>query len=213
MKKTAHENKIDWELVRQRVQAARQMSGMAQGDANKALGWSSSGTLCKYERIEHRKKPSLELLVNMADLYGVTLDYLLGRSGYPDGDPETTHQACIMRSLKERMNVFTKEVTTHLLTYAQHDLSYKEQLIALNAGLTVLIEKFDRFRLVNKVQYENEMSMGSALDAAFDRVRGDSDQSKLFIKRMNVAEQSRQNAFRLKEVGVHDLFDEVIDSE
>lgn len=61
-----------------RFKEARIHAGMTATAAAKALGVSQT-TVSNWDT--GRKLPSLELLCRAADLYGVTADYLLGRSG------------------------------------------------------------------------------------------------------------------------------------
>ena len=49
---------------------------MTQHDVAAHLGYTNS-VYCRYER--GTRQPSVECLIKMADLFGVTLDYLVGR--------------------------------------------------------------------------------------------------------------------------------------
>lgn len=68
-----------------RYKEARLFNNMKVSEAIEKLGISQP-TLNAWEG--ERKSPSIEALENMADLYGVTTDYLLGRTGRSMTDPD-----------------------------------------------------------------------------------------------------------------------------
>ena len=61
---------------------ARQMMKLTAVEAADRLGVSQAA-LSSWE--SGRKSPTIENLIGMADIYGVTTDYLLGRSNEPQG--------------------------------------------------------------------------------------------------------------------------------
>ena len=66
-----------------RLQELKETKKLLQKDAAKAL----DVPLRTYQRYEHgQQEPQLSTLIRMADFYGVTLDYLAGRSDL--GGPE-----------------------------------------------------------------------------------------------------------------------------
>ena len=66
-----------------RLQELKETKKLLQKDAAKAL----DVPLRTYQRYEHgQQEPQLSTLIRMADFYGVTLDYLTGRSD--QGGPE-----------------------------------------------------------------------------------------------------------------------------
>ena len=66
-----------------RMRKLREKKKMTQSNVADAMGV----TLRQYQRYEHgQQEPQLSTLIRMADFYGVTLDYLAGRSD--QGGPE-----------------------------------------------------------------------------------------------------------------------------
>lgn len=63
---------------------ARQMHKLTIAEAADRLGVSSAA-LSTWE--SEKKSPTLDNLIGMAELYGVTTDYLLGRASEPQSDP------------------------------------------------------------------------------------------------------------------------------
>ena len=64
----------------QRLQELKQRQGVMQKDVAASVGVPLR-TYQRYERGE--SEPQLSVLVRIADFYGVTLDYLAGRSDVP----------------------------------------------------------------------------------------------------------------------------------
>lgn len=61
------------------IQELRQEKGVYQKDLAKYLN-VSNGTISNYEKGTH--SPDLDTLIKLADYFGVTTDYLLGRTKY-----------------------------------------------------------------------------------------------------------------------------------
>ncbi|MEE5994311.1 MAG: helix-turn-helix domain-containing protein [Oscillospiraceae bacterium] len=64
--------------INAKLKFLRKQKGINQDEAAQLLGVSLS-SYQKYEREKNSVTPSLEVLVKLADFYGVTTDYLLGR--------------------------------------------------------------------------------------------------------------------------------------
>ena len=63
------------------IKKIRVQKGFTQSEVASALGVSS----VVYSRYETGKRqPSIDTLIQIADIFGVTVDYLLGRQDYED---------------------------------------------------------------------------------------------------------------------------------
>ena len=74
--------------VNETLKSLRQAKKLTQAEAAVQLDVSLS-SYQKYERDKNSVVPSLDVLLRIADFYGVTTDYLLGRD---TGDPEPIDQ-------------------------------------------------------------------------------------------------------------------------
>lgn len=106
-------------ILSQRLREAREKAGLKQIDASKLLG-ISNGTLSGYER-EYRD-PDPDTLHKMADLYGVSVDWLLGKSVYPStndtSNPEPmSEQDSLMFSNWKRMTEEEKQEALNVIQY------------------------------------------------------------------------------------------------
>lgn len=63
--------------VNDSIKEAREKAGLTQAEAARRLGINRAG-LCRLETTKQR--PATETLLRLADLYGTTVDALLGRS-------------------------------------------------------------------------------------------------------------------------------------
>lgn len=68
----------DPETVKDRLRQARNALGISQREATRRAGISQS-VLEKYESRENSRLPSTKQLFRLADVYGVSIDFLLGR--------------------------------------------------------------------------------------------------------------------------------------
>lgn len=73
-----------------RLRSARDNTGLSQIEAAKKLG-ISNGTLSGYER--NYRDPDTEILYKMADLYDVSVDWLVGKSDNPNMTEEEAFEA------------------------------------------------------------------------------------------------------------------------
>lgn len=91
-------------IIGKRLKTARENVKMTQMNAAKKLG-ISNGTLSGYER--NYRDPDTEILNNMANLYGVSVEWLMGRT---DNITEVTPQSKEEKDIAKRLEVFKKDL-------------------------------------------------------------------------------------------------------
>lgn len=72
---------LNREIFSRRIRELRLMNNYRQKDVAQKIGAVSHSTIANLET--GATSPSLELVLKLADLYGVTVDYLVGRSDIP----------------------------------------------------------------------------------------------------------------------------------
>lgn len=77
----------------ERLRIARETSGISQVDAANVLGYSKGVQLSNMEA--GNRMPTLRVLLQAAQLYGTTMDYLTGLVGDPSRDPAGTAQSIV----------------------------------------------------------------------------------------------------------------------
>lgn len=105
------------------LKSLRQDKKLTQAEAAEQLGVSLS-SYQKYERDKNSVMPSIEVLSKMADFYGVSIDYLVGR----EQKPEPYYHEGLEDGLKEIYQKLPRDVRANILQ-AMLDavLSYQRQ--------------------------------------------------------------------------------------
>ena len=99
------------------IKDIRLRKGLTQADVAAALGVSS----VVYSRYETGKRqPSIDMLIQMADIFGVTVDFLLGRQDIEDSTLSDYEVSLLMASRKadERAK---QDALNMLITHAVED--------------------------------------------------------------------------------------------
>jgi transcriptional regulator with XRE-family HTH domain len=104
-------------VVSQRLVIARELCGWSQTEGARALGYRNSGQLSMVE--SGKKTPTLALLVRAADVFGVSLDFLLGAVDEPERDPRLARRAAMHRLLNNRL----AKVADALADAFEHEVS------------------------------------------------------------------------------------------
>lgn len=76
-------------MLLERLKALREKAKVKQEDLANSIH-TSRGTYSMYEN--GRRQPPYEVLVNLADYYNVSVDYLLGLTDLPDAPPQITEE-------------------------------------------------------------------------------------------------------------------------
>lgn len=79
-------NDPDLQEVKRRLRSARAALGISQREATRRAGISQS-VLEKYESRDNLRLPSTRQLFRLAEVYGVGIDYLLGRTDVTKIEP------------------------------------------------------------------------------------------------------------------------------
>ena len=80
----------------------------------------SAGTISNYEKGHHA--PDLETLCRIADFFGVTTDYLLGRTGYRYNPEELNLEVSVDYTMSDVINTFLElnpQSVTKAMEYAK----------------------------------------------------------------------------------------------
>ena len=85
--------------INNRLKELRSAVGLNQSEMAEKLGVSVS-SYQKYEREKNSIMPSIEVLIKIAEFFGVSVDYLLGRENQSKSDNITEKD-----SIREHLNV------------------------------------------------------------------------------------------------------------
>lgn len=84
--------------INNRLKKLRSAVGLNQSEMAEKLGVSVS-SYQKYEREKNSIMPSIEVLIKIAEFFGVSVDYLLGRENQSESDNITEKE-----SIREHLN-------------------------------------------------------------------------------------------------------------
>lgn len=180
-------------LTRERIREARVMSGFTKAEASTLLGYANTTMIAKIESVQptNRKELSIELLIKVSKTYGVSIDYLLGASDYPERDPETVEQMAVFAAVQSNLKVFSKNIMHFVIdkTHEQLHSSKTEHVIA--DGLE-LCDLFDRVRELNRTMFDENIRGGANLMKQVTKTR------KLLTSTKNALERTRWASKRKK---------------
>lgn len=103
------EGKEHRQLVGQRLKCAREIAGLQQIDAAREIGYQAATQLNEAERgkrMLHNIK-----LIQLAKMYGTTMDYLLGLTDDLDTDPDAVRERCLTDYVMGRFSMLAKALT------------------------------------------------------------------------------------------------------
>ena len=121
--------------IENKLQFLRELRDWKQQDVAKALGVSRS-TYANYE--SGRRAPDLGILMNLADIYGISLDELTGHKVKQSNSPQLTSQALRLLKSFNQLPLHTQE------WYIAHmAFDVKEKTYALGMQPATVAEKMD----------------------------------------------------------------------
>ena len=106
-------------MLENRLRELRIKAGLKQEDLIKRFNLSS-GRYSQYET--GKRKPDYDLLIELADFYNVSLDYLLGRTNAPSPlvkDKTPSYQEEVLRDIEDITPEMASEVR-QFINYLKH---------------------------------------------------------------------------------------------
>jgi transcriptional regulator with XRE-family HTH domain len=85
-------------VLGRRIVAARELNGLSQTELAKALGYKNSAQLSMWEK--GSRPPTITGLIALADVLGVSLDYLAGRCEDPEPDLRAARRHACLRAVR-----------------------------------------------------------------------------------------------------------------
>lgn len=153
-------------LVGVRLKEARERVGIAQHDAAELLGYSNSSKLSKIESGKHSSQVPLWVLKRAAELYCVSLDWLVGDRKEPDlTDPHTRDLMLMYRRIWEGMR--KRDLAVQDMVAAEVD-EIGRSLDTVAAEAAEMQEAMQRFIELNPKAWQ-ESRGGVRLKDAIDR--------------------------------------------
>ncbi len=183
-KQVSSENQTINRLIGERLKIVRQQLGMSPQRVREALGMHKSN-LSEWEN--GKKSIPIRWIVQMAEFYGVSLDYLVGSNSMPVETRTTLEVTEVLHAIG---NVYLGQVGQMMGQMASQGV-LKDQKInnLVDSGQELLIA-MERMIDINPDYFENEVRNGAKVQAGLERFKTNLQDAKEAIKKQRLIHQS-----------------------
>lgn len=153
------------DIVGKRFIEARDINGLSQSDAAKALGYRNSAQLSQWEQC--KRPPPLHMVAHASKVYRVSTDFLLGISDDPDRDPRAESRLMLLRSAEQMMQGMSQKLCDAILQHTMAGGPSNESALMLLDKAAGAAGAVRRYIARNKEQFEDSPA-SSTVAAALD---------------------------------------------
>lgn len=168
------------DIVGKRFIEAREINGLSQTDAAKALGYKNSAQLSQWEQC--KRPPPLHMVAHASKVYRVSVDFLLGVSDDPDRDPRSESRLMLLRSADEMLRGMSQKLCDAILQHTMAGGPANESALMLLDKAAGAAGAIRRYIERNKEQFENSPA-SSTVAAALDTLDKCVTDSRMSIER------------------------------
>jgi transcriptional regulator with XRE-family HTH domain len=164
-------------ITARRMFEAREISGLRQVDAARALGYANSTQLSLVE--QGRRLPPHQILAKASDVYAVSIDYLLGRVDNPERDELSAGRNAALRHAATLIDRHAESVTLLVSRYLTTGAP-----AALAAGnllhrIVKAVKAIEGFRQLNHEGFD-DLRGGATLVHALSLLKDSADEARKF---------------------------------
>lgn len=149
-------------VMAKRFREARNMNGLGQHEAALRIGWSNPTQLSLIEDGRATRPCPLWALANASDVYGVSVDYLMGRSDEPERDPRLAERQALVRNTHHAMMTYAQMMVNQIHAYTTKGAPAVVTARRLLAESESMAEAVDRFHQLNREAFL-DLKAGSTL--------------------------------------------------
>lgn len=176
---------IDRVETGRRFAHARELNGLNQIEAAKKLGYANSAPLCK---VESGCSPASRLMIRRAaQAYGVSADFLLGLSDYPERDPRTVEQIAIYRGIKDAIERSARSIAEQSIVNAAETVPLKLRLAELIEAVKKVVDTLNEVR--NKTDFDESVAGGARLVRTVSTLASAARAASKYLHRQNEIEK------------------------
>lgn len=157
----ADSNAILRKVVGKRFSDARAINGWDQGQAAKMLGYQNSTQLSLIE--QGKRLPPHKALLKASEVYGVSLDYLMGVSDEPERDPKAAERAAGMRSVRALIESSAQQQIGLLMQYLAQGVPAVNTARVLLARCEAMVNEVNSTRKLNAKLFDEKLKNGNKL--------------------------------------------------
>lgn len=148
-------------IVGDRMVESRKINGWDQTEAAEKFGYKNSTQLSLIE--QGKRLPPHEVLIKASEIYGVSVDFLLGLSDEPERDPKAAERQAAMRHVHALVSGTSETLVGLLLQYLAHGVpSVKTAETLLNRAQD-LADAVNRARAMNQKLFDEKIKGGSTM--------------------------------------------------
>lgn len=153
-------------VIGQRITAARELNGLAQGELAQAMGFANSTQLSLWE--QGRRLPPLHLISSLSTNLSVSCDWLLGLCNEPERISAVAGRNALVRRMADLLKRNSQAVADVLLTAGQFDPSPELRATRVCSLVADLCDAVARFRQVNPELFDDARAGALLLRTAKD---------------------------------------------
>lgn len=151
-------------LLAKRLAACRELNGWGQTQAALLLGYKNATQLSLLE--QGKRMPPPVLLIQMARVYGVSSDYLLGLSDEPERDPSTAAVKASINQVRVMLDRNATAVCEALHQSHRFDTSQAFRETGVVSRVKYLLDSVTRFREISPISFDDTRGSAKLLYAA-----------------------------------------------
>ncbi|THA09401.1 hypothetical protein [Rodentibacter pneumotropicus] len=160
--------KLNPDLIRKRCLSARLLARKSPERAAKEMGYTNTSMISKMERKTSKTAINHNFLARASLCYGVSMDYLLGMSNYPERDPRSVEQLAIYNSVQHYANQVLENIAETIIKGASaHVLSMHLSMLCDESSN--LVDSINRMRELNP-KFDEEVRAGATVVDRVDKV-------------------------------------------
>jgi transcriptional regulator with XRE-family HTH domain len=163
-------------VIGRRINAAREMSGLTQGELAQALGFTNGTQLCLWE--QGRRLPPLHFISLLSTAMAVSTDWLMGLDDAPERDSATAARNAVVRRMSDMLERHAGAVADVLLEAGRFDAVPELRNSQIVSKVSSLCHAVEKFRNLNPNLFDDAkagaMLLRTAKDAreAVDKMAG-----------------------------------------
>lgn len=178
--------KLNPDLIRARCLSARLLARKSAERAAKEMGYSNTSMISKMERKTSKTPINHNFLARASLCYGVSMDYLLGMSNYPERDPRSVEQLAIYNSVQHYTNQVIEDLMETILKGASAQ-ALETHLAILCEESEHLIGAIHRMREINP-SFDKKIKAGATVMKCVEQMS-----QRISITRNRLSKQVRDD--------------------
>lgn len=179
-------------ITGERFLSAREINGYQQTEAALLCGWKNSTQLSLIE--QGKRLVPIDKVLVAADVYSVSVDFLLGMSDEPERDPKSAEQHAMVRHLESLLRGTAENIGAALLVHAKQGGLPMQSIRVLTDDAEAMAAAVARFIELNPKF--GDMRGGAPVALALERMATATASAREAIRRFDGL---REHAMRVQE--------------